>query len=819
MVWGFFCAVTFPRDRGIPFMRDLRYALRTLSRNRGLSLSAILVLALGIGANTAIFTVVRAVLLAPLPYRDPDRLVRLYERDVIRTTPFNPVSAANFYDWQAQSNSFQSMGFYGEWQASFSPSDGGLPEILSGAICNAGFFPTLGVPPALGRTFRDDDDRPAADRVVVISDALWRRRFAGDASVIGAPIRLDGEIHTVIGVMPPAFAFPDAAARIWLPVGRVLDPAFRQMRGVHRFSAVARLKPGIPIAQARAQLDGIARRILQQHPAELTGKGANVAALADRMVTGVRTMLLVLLGAVACVLLIACVNVGNLLLARAVAARREIAVRTALGAGRARIARQFLTESLLLSLAGAAAGILLASLATDLLIHMAGYIPRIETVRVNGAVLAFTTAVAVLTGIALGLVPALMSSSASLSHGMREGGRSATTGRGARFFRDSVIAFQVALSLVLLMGAGLMLKSFALLRSVDPGFVPDRLLTIRFSLPEQRYKAPSRIAAFYRDLLDRVRVMPGVAAAGMVTVPPLGGHFLDNSFTVDGRPPLPQGQFLDAVVRAADPDYFRAAGIPIRRGRVFTAADSLAAADKAVITESMAAAFFPNEDPIGKRLRLNPRQAYEIVGIVGDTRQNLAALPEPTMYFPLFQGDTSFATLMIRAAGDPNLLSLPVQKEMRQLDPDLPAVTVKTIDEMMWGGTQQNRFGLTLIAIFAALAVVMAAIGLYGVLAYMIGRRAGELGIRIALGAPGSAITQLVVWQGLKPAIAGVLAGIAGGLACARFLKTLLFQVSPADPAVLAAVVILFFVITLAACAIPARRAARIDPAVALRAD
>ena len=800
-------------------MRDLRYALRTLARNRTLSFAAILVLALGIGANSAIFTVVRAVLLAPLPYRDPDCLVRLYERDVINTTPFNMISAANFYDWRASAASFESAGYYGDWQGSFSPADGGLPENLSGDICDAGFFPTLGIAPVLGRTFREEDDRPSADRVVVIGNALWRRRFAAGPSAIGSAMRLDGELYTVIGVMPASFAFPEAAAQIWLPAGRVLNPSYRQMRGNHRFSAIARLKPGVTIEHARAELDGIARRIRQQYPAELTGKGANVVALADRMVSGVRTMLLVLLGAVACVLLIACVNVGNLLLARAVAARREIAVRVALGAGRARIARQFLTESLLLSLAGAAAGIGLAALGTNLLIKMAGYVPRIETVRVNAAVLAFTAAVAVLTGIALGLVPALMSSYGTLSQGMHEGGRSSTTGRGARIVRDAVVAFQVALSLVLLIGAGLMLKSFTRLRSVDPGFVPDRLLTIRFSLPTQRYKEWARVVAFHRDLLDRVRVMPGVAAAGMVTIPPLGGHYMDNSFTVEGRPPLPPGHFLDAVVRAADPDYFHAAGIPIRRGRVFTAAEWLAGADKAVITDSMAAAFFPNEDPIGKRLRVNNRLAYDIVGIVGDTRQNLASPPEPTMYFPAFEAEISLATLMVRASGDPNLLSLPVQKEMRRLDPDLPAVTVRTMDEIMWGGTRQNRFGLTLIAVFAALAVVMAAIGLYGVLAYMIGRRTGELGVRIALGAPGSAIAQLIVWQGLRPAIAGTVAGLAAGLAGARLLKTMLYEVSPADPAVLAGVVVLFLLIALAACAIPALRASRIDPVVALRSE
>jgi len=800
-------------------MRDIRYAFRTLRRNGGLCGAAILVLALGIGANSAIFTVVRAVLLAPLPYRDPDRLVRLYERAVIGTGAFFPLSGANFYDWRSQATNFESMGFFGEWGSSFSPSDGGLPENLTGAICDAGFFSTLGVQPVIGRTFREEDDRPQAARVVVISNALWRRRFAQSPSVLGAGMRLDGEIYAVIGVMPRAFDYPTAEAQIWLPVNRFLNPRFREQRGNHRFSVIARLKPGISIQQARTELDGIAARIYRQHAGELTGKGANVVSLADRMVSGVRTMLLVLLGAVACVLLIACVNVGNLLLARAVAARREVAVRAALGASRMRIARQFLTESLLLSLGGAGLGIVLAIFGTAALIKMAGYIPRIETVRVNGAVLAFTAAVAILTSIAVGLVPAITGSRSSLTQGLQEGCRASTAGRGRRLFRDALIAVEVALSLMLLAGAGLMLKSFARLRAVDPGFVPDRMLTLQFALPAQRYKSPAQIAGFYRDLLDRARAVPGVAAAGLVTVAPLRGHWMDNTFVIDGRPPLPAGQFLDAVVRAADPDYFKAAGIRLKRGRVFTSAEWLKAADKAVITESMAAAFFPNEEPLGKRIHISDRDIYEIVGIVGDARQNLASPAEPTMYFPLFRGDYPYATLIVRAAGDPNLLSLPIQKQMRGLDPDLPAVTVRTMDEIMWGSTEQNRFGLTLIAIFAALAVILASVGLYGVLAYSVSRRTGELGIRIALGARGSAITRLIVWQGLKPALAGIAVGTGGGLAATRLLQTMLYDVSPTDPAVLAAVAVLLLTIALAACLLPAWRATRIDPVVALRVE
>ena len=801
-------------------MRDIRYALRALSRNRGLSVAAILVLALGIGANSAIFTVIRAVLLAPLPYHDPDRLVRLYERDVVSSgNPTNVVSAPNFYDWRDTAASFSSMGLYAEQNANYSPSDGGLPEKLAASICDAGFFPTLGVQAALGRTFREEDDRLDADRVVVISSALWRRRFSGSPKALGSTVRFDGEAYTVVGVMPSAFDFPSTAVQVWFPVSRVLKPNFKQMRGNHRFNAVARLKPGVGVSQARTELDGIARRIKEQNPTSLTGKGANVLLLADRMVARVRPMLLVLLGAVACVLLIACVNVGNLLLARAVAARREVAVRAALGAGRARIARQFLTESLLLSLGGAALGTVFAVFGTAALIRMAGYIPRIETVRVNLAVLAFTAGVAVLTGLAVGLVPAWTSSMASLTEAMQEGGRSSTAGRGRTLFRDCLIAVEVALSLMLLTGAGLMLKSFTKIRAVDPGFHPERVLTVDFSLPAQHYPDPSKTAQFYRDLLDRVRATPGVQSAGLVTVAPLQGHFMDTTFTVEGRPPLPTGQFLDAVVRSADPGYFQAAGIRVVRGRVFTAAEWLEAGNKSVITESMAAAFFPNEDPIGKRFRLSDKDLFEIVGIVGDARQNLASAPEPAMYFPILRGTVNFASLLVRAAGDPNLLSLPIQKEMRSLDPDLPAVTVRTMDEIMWGSTEQNRFGLILIGLFALLAVILAAIGLYGVLAYSVGRRAGELGVRMALGADGLAIIRLIVLQGLKPALAGIVVGLLAGSVANGWIRTQVYEVSPGDTAVAATVAVLLIAITLLACIIPAWRASRIDPSSALRSE
>src|SRR5262249_11179991 len=415
--------------------------------------------------------------------------------------------------------------------------------------------------------------------------------------------------------------------------------------------------------------------------------------------------------------------------------------------------------------------------------------------------------------------PAFSSWSIGLTQAMQEGGRSATAGRSRGLFRDAMVGIEVALSLILLAGAGLMLKSFANLRAVDAGFAAERVLTMRFSPRPDRYKTQAQVTTFYETVMARVSGLPGVQAAGLVTVPPLGGHFTDETFVVEGRPPLPPGQFLDAVVRSADPSYFQSMGIPLRRGRVFTAEDRLEAGRKSVINETMARNVFPNEDPIGKRIRLGQSSIFEIIGVVGDTRSYLAQPAEPTMFFPLLRGASNFATLMVRAAGDPNLLSLPIQKEMRSLDADLPAVTVRTMDEMMWGQTQQNRFGLTLIALFAGLAVVLAAIGLYGVLAYSVSQRTSELGVRIALGADASAISKLVVWQGLKPALAGIAIGTAGAIAAPPLLRSILHEVSPSDPPVLFGVVALLIAITLGACSIPAWRATRIDPVVALRAE
>ncbi len=474
---------------------------------------------------------------------------------------------------------------------------------------------------------------------------------------------------------------------------------------------------------------------------------------------------------------------------------------------------------MILSTAGAALGLALAALGTDVLIKMAGRIPRIEDVQMNGIVLAFTGAIAILTGIAVGLVPAMSSWRAGLLTATQEGGRSATAGRGRGIFRDALVATEVALSLMLLIGAGLMLKSFSKLQTVDAGFNPERVLTIQFSLPSKRYDKKPHVAQFYEDLMARVNTVPGIESAGVVTVAPLAGHWSDETFTIEGRPPLPPGHFMDALVRSADPGYFKAMGIPLKRGRFFTAADRLEQGNRSIVSESFVKEFFPNEDPIGKRINLGDDVWREIVGIVGDVRKDVAAELQPTMYFPYATGNANNATLMVRATGDPNLLSLPLQQILRSLDPNLPAVTVKTMDEIRGDATQQSRFGLSLIGLFAGLAVVLASIGLYGVLAYSVGQRTNELGIRIALGAAPPDITRLIVWQGMKPAAIGIVAGLLGGLAATRWLESVLFEVKPNDPVVMISVTLLIAAIAILASYVPAWRATKIDPMVALRAE
>jgi predicted permease len=799
----------------------MRFAFRTLLKTPGFTLAAVLVLALGIGANTAIFTVVRAVLLAPLPYSQPDRLVRLFERDVIGSEPFNVVSPLNYRDWMDQTKSYEQIAAVSDASFSLTTQDGKLPEQLAGQFASANLFATLGMAPAMGRTFAGSEDSLQGPLLAVIGDSLWRRRFGADPKTVGSQMRLNGVNYTIIGVMPPGFDYPTSQSQIWVALWRHLDARSQRSRGNHRLSLVARLRSGVSVAEAGGELNGIAAAIHEQakNSGEITGKGATVAPLAERAVANVKSTLIALFGAVACVLLIACVNVTNLLLTRAAGRRREVAIRAALGAGRAHLLRQFLAESLLLTTTGAALGLALAAWGSNVLVKMAGNIPRVEYAGVNGAVLWFVAGLAAVTGIAVGLAPAFSASRVTLASAMQDGGRAMTSGRSRTIFRDALVTVEVALSLMLLAGCGLLLKSFARARSIDAGYSVHSALTLRVILPGARYQTASQRVAFYEALVERARALPGAVSAGLVTIPPLAGHWGDQTFTIVGHPPLPPGQFMDALNRTADPDYFRTLGIPLKRGRFFTSADRLDRADKMIISESLARAFFPGEDPIGQRIQLGI-PTFEIVGIVGDVKKTVEAEILPTMYISQLGGSIggNVVTLVVRTQGDPNALAIPLQRELGKLDPELPAIDVRTMEDIEEVAVKQRRFTMTLLTLFAGLAMVLASIGLYGVLAYNTQQRTTELGIRIALGASAGGVARMVLAQGMRPAAIGIVAGLAMGAGAARWIESLLFDVKPGDPQVLGATVVLLALVSAVACLLPAWRAGRVDPAVALRA-
>ncbi len=797
--------------------RDLQYTVRVLRLKPAFTLAAIAVLALGIGANTAMFTVINATLLQPLPYADPNRLVYLYESRVIGDNVYNIASPPNFHDWQKEAKSFTQMAAYGDVSFGLAGEDGKLPERIRGVICTHNLFSTLGVQPRLGRAFLPEEDAPTAQRVIIVSHGLWQRRFGGTKDIIGKLLRLDGENYTVVGVMPPWFQFPYNTVQAWVPIHRQLPPEQMQQRGNHRLIVIARLQPGVSVEQARAELDGIAKRIFQQHPNDLTGKGANVALVKERTVASVRTMLLVLLGAVGMVLLIACVNVTNLFLARAVGRKREAAIRIALGATRGRLIRQFLLESVIISLAGGATGIMLAANGTTLLTRMATNLPRSEAIQIDSWVLLFTVAVSLLTGVLSGLAPAFASSSDRLAAEIHEGGRANTGGRATNRLREVLVAGEVALSMMLLIGAGLLLKSFERLRAVDPGFSAPRALTMGFSLPKAQYPTPAQRVSFYETLITRLRALPGVEGAGIVSTLPLNDHFSDSTFDIIGRPPLPPGQYLDALFRGADPGYFQAMGIPLKRGRIFTTAERLDNARQLVVSESFAKQFFPGEDAIGQKIRNG--SVYEIVGVVGDVRIGLANEVEPMMYEPLLEGVFSFGSIVVRTAVDPNSLALSIEREIARLNPALPVADVLTTEELVSTAGKSPRFALTLLMLFAGIAAVLAAVGLYGVLAYTVGQRTNELGIRMALGATAGDVMRLAFAQGLRPTLTGAVVGLAAAFAATRIMRSLLFHVSSSDPQVFVLVTLLVAAITVAASLGPAMRAARIDPAVALRRE
>ena len=818
-VWGW--------NRTESIVRDLRYGLRTLSRTPGFTWIAIVVMALGIGANIALFTVFRSVLLRPLPYSDPDRLALIYEADPghPHAHPWLPVDAGSFWEWQQSTQSLAQMALVSPFQGYNVSAEGGkLPEVVEAAWCTDNFFSLLGVQPMLGRDFTADDDRPGAPATAIITASFWKRRYASDPAIVGKSIWLDAKPYTIIGVLPSTFvysgAFGGAADQIWTPVRHEAPASLLRTYGDHEFLAIARLAPGVSLATLAARVDALQKQIKAAHPEPAVHPGAVGRTMLDDAVHNYKTPLYALLGATGCVLLIACMNVAGLLVARGASRSREFAIRAALGGGRMRLMRERLIESLLLSAAGGALGLLLGWAALAWLIHARPDMHRVEAIRFDGVAAVFTLAIIILCALFSGGISALSSGPNNVLAGLQEGSRSHSGGRSRALLRRFLLAIEVGLTVVLLVGAGLLLKSFDRLRSSDLGVPVDNVLTLRLSLPSARYKQAEQKIAFFEQLIARVRALPGVSTAGLVSAAPGEGWNGDDLMSIVEHPPLAKGQGLDFMLRGADPGYFSAIGLPILRGRTFNQEERGKRANVVLISRGAAQQYFPGEDPIGKHLKtIDDGGVWQVIGVVGDVRWNIAQPPMPTLYWPIYGSAYGFATIVVRATHDVDSLAVPVQKVVAQLDPDLPVSGVMTLREAIGRSTIDSEFDSILVLAFAVIALVLAAAGLYGVLAYLVAQRTIEFGIRLALGAQRKALLSLLLLDGLKPALLGLLFGLPISAAVVRLIRSMLYETQPLDPFVFSAVAGLLLLVAVAACLAPAWCASRLDPVRALRSE
>ena len=804
-------------------LKDIRYGIRGLLKRPGFTIIALVTLALGIGANTAIFSVVNAVLLRPLPFPNPEELVIVWEDATYAGFPHNTPAPANYVDWKNQNQSFADMA--ASHETSFNLTGDGEPERVSAYSVTSNFFPLLGVQPLLGRSFLTEEDRPGANKVAVLSYSLWQSRYGADRNVLNREILLNGEKHSVIGVMPASFQFFEKDARLWVPIA--LDPENWANRGGHYLTVVARLRPGVSLSQAQADMQAIMRRIGMDHPEEtMEGKlGAVVLPMRDELVGDARGSLIVLLVAVAFVLLIACANVAGLLLARAVGRRKEIALRMALGAGRSRVIRQLLTESLLLA---ATAGVIGSLLAYASFAFLQGLVPEqmalAASLKLDVRILMFTLAISLITGVIFGLVPALQSANFDLNDALKQSsGRVTSTGR----LRSAMIVFEVAVSLVLLVGAGLLIQTlFQLFRQYSI-LEPEKVLTMRTILPREKYKEPQLRDNYYQQVLQRVENLPGVVAAGYSTSVPLSWKGGTSGFYPEGlTAPIP-GMAYDANHRQVSTNYLKAMNIPLRQGRYFESSDNAQSLPVVIINETMARQYWPGENALGRRLKIGDpnepgKQWKEIVGIVADIRQ--MGIDEPVkaeMYLP-YQQITDWPgylprDLAIRTNGDTSNLAGPVRQIIREVDPDQPVSNVVTMAELLGEEAAQRRMGMIMLAGFAALALLLASLGIYGVLAYFVTQHTNEIGVRQALGATPRNILFLVLRKGMVLTLAGVVIGLMAAFALTRLMSSLLFGVAAADPLTFASVPLLLVLVALLACYIPARRATKVDPLVALR--
>jgi putative ABC transport system permease protein len=808
--------------RGVTWLddlqRDVRFGLRSLRRSPAFTLVAVLCLALGIGANAALFSVINAVLLRPLPYPEPERLVRVYET----SEGGGPGGAAvpNYRDWAAQSNAFEALTAWVRGSRNLQQSREAQRIRVTEATPN--LFQMLRARPLRGRVFVPGQDEPGRSPVAVISEELWRQRFGGDPSLVGRAIRLDGAPYTVIGIMPASFAFPPLsreATDAWLLYEPL--PILAQSRSAHFLNVAGRLKTGTSLEQASTQLKQIAARIEKAFPQEQEGRSVLLQPLQESIVGRTRPALMILFGAVFLVLLIACANVANLLLARAAVRQREVAVRLALGAGRSRLVRQFLVESLVLALAGALLGLLLAYwglAALAPLVKMA--LPLSGGMSVDARLFLFLLAVAAFSGIAFGLVPALQAARGDVRESLVEGAGRTTAGGGQRRFRSALVVAEIALSLLLLISAGLLLRGFLNVSKVDPGLVPQGVLTAHVTLPGAGSQGVPR---FYRPMLERVRALPGVQSAAVISILPVQGSGTSGSYAVEGRPPVPVPQMPMAEIRLASPGFFRSLGIPLLRGRDFDERDGEPEPRKIIVNDVLARREFPGQNPLGRRI-LYDGYSLEIIGVVGDVRQaGLGQAPLAEIYKPYT--DPQYADLMsdmalvVKTSGDPGALADDVQRAVREVDPGVPLYAVLTMDQVISASLAASRLILWLLALFAGIALILSAAGLYGVISYLVAQRTREIGMRMALGAQTRDVLRLVMGQGAGLTAAGIVLGLLGALATTRVLENLLYGVSARDPLTFASIAALLALVALAATWLPARRASRVDPLVAIRSE
>lgn len=813
--------------------RDVKYAVRTLSRTPGFSVIAILIMALCIGAATSLFTIVRSVLLRPLPFRDPGRLVMLYEShrgaeaNTSGDSNYRPVAPADFYDWRSKTNGFEDMAIMRYTGYTLTGERGELPESVRAAAGSWNLFQLLGVEPAFGRAFSESEDQPG-NTVVMLSWSVFERRFAGDAKIVGHQIHLYGKPFTVVGVLPSWFTYPDAGIQLWVPYRADASPEFLRHHDYHQSKVMARLRPDVSLANAVAQVGAVQYQLHNQYPHEPVNEDVAPRSLNEDLAQNVQKPLRLMLWAVGCMLLIGCLNVANLLVARGAARQKEVAIRSALGAQRGLLIREQLMESMLICGAGGLSGILLSVLATRFLARAWKDLPSAQGIHLDGTVITFACVLMFAATLVAGLIPALSTTGKQMMVALQTSARTGASSVSRTALRKSLLTAEIGITVVLLVAAGLLLKSFLRLRSSDLGCVTQNVLTLQYSLPDKKYDMPEKANAFNEALLGRLRALHGVRSVALGNTVPGAGYWGDFVFTVKEHPPLAAGEDLpSAVARWADPGYFSALGIPLVNGRSFTSDERGSRSYKVIVSRQLAQRYFPADDPIGKHLRVpahpHPQTQdeadYEIVGVVGDTLYQAGKEPEPAMYFPIFEGDQLGLMLAIRTASDPLQFAVPVQKQIASLDPELAVSDVLTMEQVIGQSLVNASLSATLVLAFAVLSLLLASVGLYGVLSYLTTQRTTELGIRMALGAQRDQLLRLMLFDGLRPALFGLGLGLVGSIATTRIFQSMLFGTKPLDPIVLSVVIAMLLVVAVLACLAPAWRASRVDPMQALRAD